>query len=1141
VVKKQIPEIIPENSYKNPMKKTLRSALRSTIRAFAAILPLCALLAPAVSIGDDEEEPTDTNEVMAARRDAALAAVSRPAPPYNPREFYVNNITGADTNDGLSPAAAVRTLAKAVSLLTTPGDTLHLADTAEPYRETLTLGENFGGVAGHPIIIDGHGATITGADPLRADGWVAAGAGGLYKSTALMDELQETDDAAKIMRVYFIFDGVQQRMGRTSKGSKPAFKTPAELAAGEWTFVETERAFYIKTDASDLAAANIEIPYRRNGVTIRANNAAATHILIKNLICCHVLNDGFNFHGTTRNLRLENIAAYECGDDGISPHESCEMDIDGLWSIGNSTGMANGYITLTTAANIHLENNFACQLMTGHSALTRVTHARIRATDGQLLTQGNPNRDPALAHAQFFLDNVQLSSAAARLIQNYASSELTATRVTSVGPRWFNGSVSSGNRVPGGTVNITHSAIGNTATTIDNIGAWSGTGNIYDHAIAGTGTTPPAGDIAYDIADIAADALTTRTQPFAGAGADPSLFAIPPRPVPNPAAGKFTTLPPADTFPAWAVADNLASWRFTGLAVNTAISADNPAPAVSVADGLAARPLALGAGVTGANPNGFAAYNSGNPTPGARSNCAGTGINRTTETDALANNEYISLTIAPTAGRRLVPAALLFDLQASTLLNNATAYTTTLHAAAYASPAGFTGTAARLGEIATAAITNTPSASNTRTGWRTVAVNLAALPAVTDADSPLEIRLYVWHDGIPGGTSASSWFLEFDNIILRGAVEDTTTPPPPPDFVAVTDITGVPAAATAGAPLVLNATVVPADATNKTINWSIKTDAGTGATITSGTLFTATAAGTATITAAITNGAAPVGQAFGLSRQGEALPHAAPATPADYTKDFYITVAAAPPPPSENIIITFDPNGGSLGAQPATKEVTRGETYGALPVPARANYAFRGWWTTAAGTGAQIVAGDTVPADAAPQTLHAKWEVTGSPDDAAGAAALASNTPQTNISGALDTFRYYKMNVPAGAVSLIITATGGTGDCNLYIKPPAADYYEFVSDEPGNNETITIADPDPGEWSLMLHAYEPYTGVTLTAACTAGAGGNNDTDATGTVRITGGTAAGAPGAFLWPALLAALLVRVARAARPRDGAPRRHP
>jgi hypothetical protein len=74
-------------------------------------------------------------------------------------------------------------------------------------------------------------------------------------------------------------------------------------------------------------------------------------------------------------------------------------------------------------------------------------------------------------------------------------------------------------------------------------------------------------------------------------------------------------------------------------------------------------------------------------------------------------------------------------------------------------------------------------------------------------------------------------------------------------FVPVTNITSVPATATAGTPLTLTGTVVPGNATNQTIVWSVQNAGTTGATITGNTLNT-TAAGTVTVRASITNGTA---------------------------------------------------------------------------------------------------------------------------------------------------------------------------------------------------------------------------------------------------------------------------------------------
>jgi len=72
-------------------------------------------------------------------------------------------------------------------------------------------------------------------------------------------------------------------------------------------------------------------------------------------------------------------------------------------------------------------------------------------------------------------------------------------------------------------------------------------------------------------------------------------------------------------------------------------------------------------------------------------------------------------------------------------------------------------------------------------------------------------------------------------------------------FVPVADIINVPLVAAPGTPLALTGTVLPADATNKDIIWSIKEAGTTGATI-NGSTLTATAGGTVTITAIIADG-----------------------------------------------------------------------------------------------------------------------------------------------------------------------------------------------------------------------------------------------------------------------------------------------
>ena len=67
--------------------------------------------------------------------------------------------------------------------------------------------------------------------------------------------------------------------------------------------------------------------------------------------------------------------------------------------------------------------------------------------------------------------------------------------------------------------------------------------------------------------------------------------------------------------------------------------------------------------------------------------------------------------------------------------------------------------------------------------------------------------------------------------------------------------------------------------------------------------------------------------------------------------------------------VSFDAGGGSVS--PASKEVTTGQAYGALPTPARDGFSFDGWFTSAGG--GEQVGSDTRVELAEDQTLYAHW------------------------------------------------------------------------------------------------------------------------------------------------------------------------
>lgn len=192
-------------------------------------------------------------------------------------------------------------------------------------------------------------------------------------------------------------------MGHYTKapGAKP-LKRPEDLLPGEWTIVNPEPAdraahnleYYVRLLEGEktLAYGNWEEPVRGSGVEIAAacnpktcdgrrgssmdcTEAHCGHLVFKNIIAMHVWNDGFNIHGNVRDLHFENIAAIECGDDGISAHEAVSMDVKNYVSIRNSTGICHIKKAATRHENVFVEGRLGVDFFPCDSTVTILTDA----------------------------------------------------------------------------------------------------------------------------------------------------------------------------------------------------------------------------------------------------------------------------------------------------------------------------------------------------------------------------------------------------------------------------------------------------------------------------------------------------------------------------------------------------------------------------------------------------------------------------------------------------------------------------------------------------------------------------------------------------------------------------------------------
>ncbi|NQZ22813.1 MAG: pre-peptidase C-terminal domain-containing protein [Colwellia sp.] len=95
-----------------------------------------------------------------------------------------------------------------------------------------------------------------------------------------------------------------------------------------------------------------------------------------------------------------------------------------------------------------------------------------------------------------------------------------------------------------------------------------------------------------------------------------------------------------------------------------------------------------------------------------------------------------------------------------------------------------------------------------------------------------------------------------------------------------------------------------------------------------------------------------------------------------------------------------------------------------------------------------------------------------------------ANIDKSNLSGAMGSESYYKINVPANASKLTVEISGGTGDVDLYLRKgskPTANDYVCRPYEEGNIEKCTQNNPASGEWHIGLFAFDAFDGVSLKA------------------------------------------------------------
>ena len=144
-----------------------------------------------------------------------------------------------------------------------------------------------------------------------------------------------------------------------------------------------------------------------------------------------------------------------------------------------------------------------------------------------------------------------------------------------------------------------------------------------------------------------------------------------------------------------------------------------------------------------------------------------------------------------------------------------------------------------------------------------------------------------------------------------------------------------------------------------------------------------------------------------------------------------------------------------------------------------------------------------------------------------GDTALTSGVTLTGQSVAKSAWKYYYIDVPSGATSLVFATTSATADIDIYTQfnaKPTSSSYTCRPYTSSGNETCTATNPSAGRWWLGVYGYAAgsfsVTATVQTAAATYSIAGNAGTsgatvsagsksatsDASGAYTITGLTA-----------------------------------
>lgn len=256
----------------------------------------------------------------------------------------------------------------------------------EVRRTPLTLTK--GGTPENPAVFDGKGMIIDLGIDITDQDWIKEG--DLWQSKAPLKDHPPVED---VQRAGLFIDEVPLRIVRDREAEKASadpkkarYKAPAALLPGQVGWKE-DGSFYFRWPKEKKPGDGRVIQPPKglaSGVGI-----ACSYIIVRNVTARHAANDGFNIHGARVGVRLENVKALSNGDEGISAHETVQMDVvdsEIAWNGSVSGGVADVNDSVTTYAKCDIHHNVNAAFMFD-GKFHRVTNCHIHHQDKDIVVR----------------------------------------------------------------------------------------------------------------------------------------------------------------------------------------------------------------------------------------------------------------------------------------------------------------------------------------------------------------------------------------------------------------------------------------------------------------------------------------------------------------------------------------------------------------------------------------------------------------------------------------------------------------------------------------------------------------------------------------------------------------------------------